>query len=146
MKTIIATGIVADQPTSIGSIYTREALDSAVKKFNISAQNKPNLGSFADGLDPDKKEPVTHQTTSLFINDSGMLCATVHIIDKDLADRIANQKVNVIGRPIMTVLSSTVDTKPFTAASISRINRVQLECSDVEPERSQTEDQESRSG
>lgn len=137
---IFATGIIADQPTSNGSIYDKSALEQAVRAFNIKAKNRAVPGSLIDRENIEKYEPVTHQTELLFINESGMLCAQIKLLDPKLIADLENG-TKVIGRPIISVPSFELDRSPLRVTNINEIIRVQLECND-EPERSQEPNQE----
>lgn len=128
---IFACGIIADQPTRLGSIYTRETLEQAVRAFNIAAKNRPVAGSVIDRLHIQRTDPITHYTNSLFFNDSGMLCAQIKLIDNDLIKRL-NEGQRMIARPVISVPSFELDRSPLRVTSIDKIIRIQLECDDDE--------------
>lgn len=133
MKNIIlSTGIIIDQPTLNGNVYTRECLERAIRAFNVQAKNFHSTGSLIDKLHIEKVGPITHRVESLSINDSGVVYATVKILDEQLLQRIHNG-LKVIARPIISVPSFELDKSPLRVTNINKIIRVQLECDNDQP-------------
>ena len=127
MKAIIATTITADHPTANGSIYTTEAIERAIREFNINAKNTPSKGSILNRQHIQQVGEITHITKSLFLNESGVLCAEIEVIDPKLVDVIKDQSSAWVARPIVCLDSYVLDKKPLMVTSIKKISRVQLE-------------------
>ena len=133
---VLVTGIIADQPTANLNIYPKEVLEAAIKQFNMRAAKKPIRGGVIDPLNIDMIGEETHETTKLFLNESGMLCAEVEILDTDAGCRLNDSFKNntsIVARPIMCV-PSYVDiakkepkTDPLRISKLNSIVRVQVE-------------------
>lgn len=130
MRVILATGIIADRPTANGNLYPREVIERAVHEFNLNAKNRPNLGGIIDKKHIQRVERVTHETLSLFINESGMMCAEIRLLDPKVIDSL-KKGAGFIARPLLSI-PSFIDngSKPLTISIINRIVRVLLERSD----------------
>ena len=129
MDVIIATNIIADRPTSNGNIYQRDELERVIREFNRSAKKNPIKGSILDRAHIAKCEFITHETKSLFINESGVLCASITILNDDLKDKVKNG-MPIIGRPLISLPGFITNNKPMNVTIINRIHRIQLECCD----------------
>jgi len=138
-KMTLATGIVADEPTANLNIYPREALNKAIIQFNHRAHKRPVRGSEIDPLKIDNLGEPSFITHKLSINESGMLCADIEILEdtpagKEFLEKIHKSK-RVVARPVMCV-PAYVDvlkedkTKidPLEITDIHSIVRVQVEC------------------
>jgi len=135
---IIATGIVVDTPTNCLNIYPRPIMEKAIKQFNMRTNKKPIRGGILDPSNIDEIGEVTHTTRKLFINESGMLCAEIEILDTDAGAKLLEQINNspkVIARPIMCVpayvdiLKSQKDENDLLEVTkINSIMRIQVEC------------------
>ena len=131
-KTVsISTGIIADTPTSSGSIYPRSVLEKVIIDFNNRAVNRPSNGSSLNREDISDVSTTSHTTKRLYFNNSGVLCAEIEISDNEAGNTLL-QKINsgqsVKARPIMCVPKFIADGKSTkTVESISSIVRVQVE-------------------
>ena len=138
-KMTIATGIIADEPTANLNIYPREVLNRAIIQFNHRARKRPVRGSEIDPLKIDNLGDPSFIMHKLLINESGMLCADIEILEdtpvgKELLKKI-HKSERVVARPVMCV-PAYVDiikgdkTKidPLEITDIHSIVRVQVEC------------------
>lgn len=131
MKITVATGIVADQITPAGNLYPRDVLEKAIRKFNIGARNSPVKGGILDRNHIQRINGVTHYTQSLFLNDSGVLCAIIEIVSHALIEQLGPEP-KLIARPLLSIPSYIVNAKttPININMINNIIRVQLELDD----------------
>ncbi len=136
---IVATNIVADKPTETGHIYPFDVLQRAIKEFNNRATNHTSKGSELDRNNISKLGEASHKTKRLFINNSGMLCAEIEILDTEAGTKL-KEKISesscLVARPLMVVpnyVSKCIadGTKPDKAITeLQSIARVQVECCD----------------
>ena len=149
MKRVLATAIIADQPTSNLNIYPKDILERAVKQFNARAAQKPIKGGILNPIAIDDIGEPTHITKKLFLNNSGVLCAEVEILDteagRQLGDNIKSEKV--VARPVMCVpsyidiIKDQPKSDPLKVDKINSIVRIQVE---YEHQRDDQQDHESR--
>lgn len=141
MNRIIATGIVADRPTRNCNIYPRPVLERAIKQFNERARNRAIYGGELDPADIHETSEYTHITKRLFMNEAGMLCAEIEVLNNDagrrLRDRIMTSNY-VVARPIMCVPKYVEIAKqekkeePLPIVDVHSIVKVQVECNGPE--------------
>lgn len=138
----IASGIIADHPTVNGNIYTREALEKAIRDFNMRAKNNPVKGSILDRVNIQKVGDVTHEVNELFLNESGMLCAEINVLDSNLKQRITDKTsigCSIAARPVISIPTFIADRQPVMVTQIKDIIRVHIE---VENESEGSKDQD----
>lgn len=125
--TILSTGISPGRPTINGNVYSKEAIATAIKLFNIRARHNGGVpGSIINREHIGQTGPITHLTKELFINDSGLLCARLKIVNKDLFDKIC-RGTKMAARPIITIPEYELDRKPMYVSNIINISRVHIE-------------------
>lgn len=129
MKLVIATGIVVDKPTSNGNLYPRNVIEQAIQEFNVNARVKPIKGGIINKKHIAHCGEITHETNSLFINDAGMVCADITLLDPKLIAWAMDNR-GFIARPLLSIPSFIENRKPMTVSMINKIVRVQLECDD----------------
>lgn len=134
---IVGTQIIADRPTIRGNIYPREVLDKVIEDFNIEAKHKKIKGSILNRTHIEKNGEYTHYVKSLFINDSGVLCADIEFLNTEAGSRVQeNIKKNnaeIVARPVMSIPTYLFNGKEkdngrqFMVSEINKIMKVQIE-------------------
>lgn len=136
MKRVLATAIIADQPTSNLNIYPRGVLEKAIKQFNARAAQKQIKGGILDPMAIDNIGEPTHITRKLFLNDSGVLCAEIETLDTEagieLSKNISSDS-KIIARPVMCVpsyvniIKDQPKSDPLKVDKLNSIVRIQVE-------------------
>jgi hypothetical protein len=139
-KMTLATGIIADSPTSNLNIYPRSVLSEVIKQFNNRAHRIKVLGGEMDPFHIDTIGEPAFVTKRLYLNESDMLCAEIEIDDTDAGDALLGKirsSSRVMARPVMVVPSyidilkkETTKTDLLEISKINSIVRIQVECDD----------------
>lgn len=133
MRIIVATTIVVDKPTTNGNIYPRDTIEKAICEFNNNAKTHPIKGGIINKKHIAQCGDITHEARSLFINDSGVLCVEVELLDRDLIEKYMNG-MGLVARPLISIPAYIESHRPMTVSVINKIIRVQLECGNDQSE------------
>jgi hypothetical protein len=140
MKLVITTGITVNAPTINGNVYPREVVEQAIESFNKKARKTPVIGGILDRVHIQRVNEEVIQTHELFINDSGLLCARIEILDTEAGNKLKNVlKEGIIGRPLLSIPSyvfahgdgskESEEVRDHLVVSvINEITRIQIEC------------------
>ena len=125
MNKIFPTVIVADQPTIIGHVYPRAAMEKAIKDFNAKTDSYGTIGSdWSDVLSTDITN-WSHRTNSLHMDDDGRVTVDVDVMSSPKG-MIAKDLDEAFGLRGLLIMMGIVDedTKVVSEFSISSVNLI----------------------
>lgn len=140
---IVATNIIVDKPTGCGNIYPREVVEKAIESFNKRSRASNGIvGGILNRLHIQRTDEETHKTLEMFINESGVLCAKIKMLECEASSLLLEKMSSgIVARPVMSLPAYVYDeqakhdvSNPFTIGTINEILKVQLEYNDRKAE------------
>ena len=126
--------ILVDQPTPGGSIYPRNLVERAIKRFNSLTATKQIRGSVLDRSDILRLGDPTHVARRVYIDDDSRVCAELDTINNIAGWQIVDKleagcefaAVPIICIPdYINILRST--SPPVKVDKINSVVRIQIE-------------------